>query len=166
VLIAVQNAAAHRTANTAQACAWSGSLQPELSAAAAAAPLHMQMPPEMIKSQMKQQQQQQYSQQQHQQPQEGLPPYCAKAVDAWSMGVLLYLLVTGIYPFEDQSRPNNLAATILNVQAGRCRPLPAYISHGCRALISGLLCPDPAQRTRLEVRGQQKRGVLAARLLA
>lgn len=28
------------------------------------------------------------------------PPYDAKKVDAWAMGVLLYLLVTGTYPFE------------------------------------------------------------------
>lgn len=28
------------------------------------------------------------------------PTYDARAVDAWAMGVLLYLLVTGKYPFE------------------------------------------------------------------
>lgn len=27
-------------------------------------------------------------------------PYDAKAVDAWAMGVLMYLLITGKYPFE------------------------------------------------------------------
>ncbi len=27
-------------------------------------------------------------------------PYNARAVDAWAMGVLMYLLVTGRYPFE------------------------------------------------------------------
>lgn len=57
------------------------------------------MPPEMIKSQIKQQQQQ-LQQGQALQPQ---VPYDAKAVDAWAMGVLLYLLVTGCYPFEVSS---------------------------------------------------------------
>ena len=28
------------------------------------------------------------------------PKYDAKAVDVWAMGVMLYLLVTGVYPFE------------------------------------------------------------------
>jgi hypothetical protein len=35
----------------------------------------------------------------HQQQQQA-PPYDAKAVDAWAMGVVLYLLLTGTYPFE------------------------------------------------------------------
>jgi serine/threonine protein kinase len=55
------------------------------------------MPPEMVRSQMKNQQQQNHTQQ-------GLPPYDAKLVDAWAMGVLLYLLVTGCYPFEVRDR--------------------------------------------------------------
>lgn len=46
--------------------------------------------PEMVRAQMKQQQR----------SQESALPYDAKAVDAWAMGVLLYLLVTGCYPFE------------------------------------------------------------------
>jgi hypothetical protein len=52
---------------------------------------------------------------------------------------------------QDPSQPNNLAATILNVQAGRCRPLPPSISQGCRGVIAGLLNPNPEVRTRLEV---------------
>lgn len=32
------------------------------------------------------------------------PPYDAKKVDAWAMGVVLYLLVTGTYPFEVKHR--------------------------------------------------------------
>jgi serine/threonine protein kinase len=67
------------------------------------------MPPEMVRSQVKAQQR---SQQMRAaaagagggsslSPHGGkAPPYDAKKVDAWAMGVLLYLLVTGTYPFE------------------------------------------------------------------
>lgn len=54
-------------------------------------------------------------------------------------------------PLQDPRQPNNLTATLLNVQAGRCQPLPAGISADCRDVIMGLLCPDPQHRTRLEV---------------
>uniref|UniRef100_A0A383VK64 Protein kinase domain-containing protein n=1 Tax=Tetradesmus obliquus TaxID=3088 RepID=A0A383VK64_TETOB len=117
------------------------------------------MPPEMVRSQVKAQQrsQQMRSAAAAAAPGSSLlphggraPPYDAKKVDAWAMGVLLYLLVTGTYPFEDPAQPNNLAATIMNVQAGRCRPLPPAISAGCRAVIAGLLNPNPEARTRLE----------------
>ncbi|GFH15541.1 protein kinase domain-containing protein, partial [Haematococcus lacustris] len=48
----------------------------------------------------------------------GVPvPYDARAVDAWAMGVLMYLLITGKYPFEDPGHPNNLAHTIHNAMA-------------------------------------------------
>ncbi|KAG1658882.1 hypothetical protein FOA52_000670 [Chlamydomonas sp. UWO 241] len=73
-----------------------------------------------------------------------------KAVDAWAMGVLLFLLTTSKYPFEDPGAPQNLAHTVANVMAGRMRPFPAEMSAGCRSCIMGLLRPDPKQRTTLE----------------
>ncbi|PNW72489.1 hypothetical protein CHLRE_16g685389v5 [Chlamydomonas reinhardtii] len=76
-------------------------------------------------------------------------PYDARRVDAWAMGVLMYLLVTGRYPFEDEAHPNNLAATVTNVLAGRVRPLPGNVSRGCAELIAGLLQPRPERRSSL-----------------
>lgn len=61
------------------------------------------------------------------------------------------LFPTAAHHTQDPAQPNNLAATLLNVQAGRCQPLPEGISVGCRDVISGLLHPDPQCRTRLEV---------------
>jgi serine/threonine protein kinase len=68
------------------------------------------MPPEMVRSQVRAQQR---SQQMRAAAAAGAgslsphgekaPPYDAKKVDAWAMGVLLYLLVTGTYPFEVSS---------------------------------------------------------------
>ncbi|MEW5307014.1 MAG: hypothetical protein WDW36_009435 [Sanguina aurantia] len=77
-------------------------------------------------------------------------PYDAKAVDAWAMGVLMYLLITGKYPFEDPAHPNNLAHTIHNVLAGRVRPFPPGTSSGCMALVGSLLQTQPSQRQTLK----------------
>ena len=56
------------------------------------------------------------------------------------------------YPFEDEAHPNNLAATVTNVLAGRVRPLPGNVSRGCAELIAGLLQPRPERRSSLLVR--------------
>ena len=49
------------------------------------------------------------------------PKYDAKAVDVWAMGVMLYLLVTGVYPFEVWSglvRKSNRIQPILSPTCG------------------------------------------------
>lgn len=75
--------------------------------------------------------------------------YDAKACDVWAMGVLLYLLVTGKYPFEDPKRANNVIATLQNIRNGRMRPLPARISSECVDLIASMLQQDPQKRITL-----------------
>eukprot|EP00983_Pelagomonas_calceolata_P076012 1153242-Pelagomonas_calceolata.AAC.1 len=82
----------------------------------------------------------------------GASGYDARAVDAWAMGVLMYLLTTGKYPFEDPRHPNVLSQTIQNVLHGRMQPFPSSMSPGCRALIMGLLQCNPKQRTTLHIR--------------
>ncbi|KXZ41425.1 hypothetical protein GPECTOR_474g403 [Gonium pectorale] len=77
-------------------------------------------------------------------------PYDARKVDAWAMGVLMYLLVTGRYPFEDEHQPNNVTLTASNILAGRMHRLPPGVSAGCSALITGLLQPRAEARSTLE----------------
>ena len=50
--------------------------------------------------------------------------YDPRAVDVWSMGALLFICVTGVFPFEDPRRPNDMIATLENVRAARYRQLP------------------------------------------
>jgi serine/threonine protein kinase len=50
--------------------------------------------------------------------------YDARAIDAWSMGALLYICVAGVFPFEDPRRPNDMTATLENVRGALYRPLP------------------------------------------
>ena len=76
------------------------------------------------------------------------PPYDAAAVDAWACGVLLYLLVAGVYPFEDPAC-HSLSRTIQNILRGARRPLPPGVSRECAARIDGLLRREPRERLRL-----------------
>ncbi|UPR05025.1 serine/threonine-protein kinase [Chloropicon primus] len=76
--------------------------------------------------------------------------YDARAVDVWAMGVMLYLMVAGVYPFEDPNNPDNVACTLQNVRDGRIRPLPADVSHQCADLIVRMLHKKIAKRLTLE----------------
>ena len=75
--------------------------------------------------------------------------YDAKACDVWALGVLLYLLVTGKYAFEDPKRPDNVIATLQNIRRGKMRALPSRISPECGDLIRQMLQHDPKKRITL-----------------
>lgn len=65
-------------------------------------------------------------------------------------GVLLYLLVTGQYPFEDPRQPQNVVATLQNIAAGKMRPMPKRVTPECVQLIGAMLTQDPAKRITLQ----------------
>lgn len=75
--------------------------------------------------------------------------YDAKACDVWALGVLLYLLVTGKYAFEDPKKANNVIATLQNIRSGKMRALPSRISPECSDLIQKMLQHDPTKRITL-----------------
>lgn len=78
------------------------------------------------------------------------------AMDAWSLGVLLYTALTGNYPFnavhsrDQQPMEDHLAEPVIRNRILHCppHPIPSYISlpADLQRLLSGLLQKDPAKR--------------------
>ncbi|KAM4618818.1 SNF related kinase b [Polymixia lowei] len=71
--------------------------------------------------------------------------YDAPAVDIWSLGVILYMLVCGAPPFQETNDSETLVMIL------DCRySVPEHVSEDCRDLISRMLQKDPSRRATLE----------------
>lgn len=69
--------------------------------------------------------------------QAALPPYDAKKVDAWAMGVVLYLLVTGTYPFE------------VSIALGHWHSPPFYVTSSTSCVVAVILHQHISSNTRM-----------------
>ncbi|XP_076878359.1 SNF related kinase b [Brachyhypopomus gauderio] len=75
--------------------------------------------------------------------------YDAPAVDIWSLGVILYMLVCGHPPFQEATDSETLTMIM-----DCCYTVPEHVSAQCKDLISRMLQRDPSKRAGLsEIEG-------------
>ncbi|WVZ06019.1 hypothetical protein V8G54_019365 [Vigna mungo] len=67
--------------------------------------------------------------------------YTGPEVDVWSCGVVLYFILCGFLPFDDENIPN-----LFNKIKGGVFTIPCYLSPGARDLISKMLDVEPIKR--------------------
>ena len=71
--------------------------------------------------------------------------YAGPEVDVWSCGVILYALLCGTLPFDDEHIPN----LFKKIKSGLFH-MPDYLSQNVRDLLKKMLTVDPVKRVTVE----------------
>lgn len=73
-------------------------------------------------------------------------PYDGRKSDIWSLGCILFTMIAGIYPFDDDDNHPKLIKSIMEVDY----KMPEYFSEPLKDLIRSILVRDPNKRATLE----------------
>lgn len=77
--------------------------------------------------------------------------YDGKAADVWSVGVHLYIMLVGWYPFTDPRDPKNFPKTAQSICDG-CYTFPSDLSltSACQDLLQKMLDKDASRRITIQ----------------
>lgn len=74
-------------------------------------------------------------------------PYDPKKYDIWSLGIILYIIITGKMPFDD----SNISQLPKIQRRGVIYPSSITVNKKCRSLINDLLCFSPSDRPDISI---------------
>lgn len=79
----------------------------------------------------------------------GISAYTNK-IDNWSLGVILFICLSGYPPFSDEDKKHKLETQIKNGVYDFPDEHWSHVSYGAKDVIRRLLCTDPVQRATLD----------------